>query len=376
MTAPVAASPSRPGDNLDQAFPKLTSAQIARVAAHGRLRRVEHGEVLSAAGKLTPLFFVVTEGTIEAVRPLDGRDTAVTIVRESEFTGEVSMLSGRRALLTLRVGDPGEVIEVERDNLLALIQTDAELSEIFVRAFLLRRAGLIAGGFGDVVLFGSNHSSDTLRIKEFLTRNAHPYSFIDPDTDPGVQDLLDRFQFSITDIPVLICRGTAVLRNPSNREVADCLGFNDAIDQAHQRDVVIIGAGPSGLAAAVYGASEGLDVLVLESNSPGGQAGSSSRIENYLGFPSGISGQELTARAYTQAQKFGAEVLIAEVATRLDCTRKAYTIQVDNGPRVPARTVIIPILDFPTAAKRAWVFMAKALARSELAATCWREARR
>jgi thioredoxin reductase (NADPH) len=200
---------------------------------------------------------------------------------------------------------------------------------------------LIAGGFGDVVLVGSNHSSDTLRIKEFLTRNAHPYSAIDPDTDRDVQHLLDRFQFSIEEIPVLICRGRTVLRNPTNREIADCLGFNDSVDQTHARDVVIVGAGPSGLAAAVYAASEGLDVLVLESNAPGGQAGSSSRIENYLGFPSGISGGELTARAYTQAQKFGAEMIIAEGATRLDCTRNAYTIEVDNGPRVPARTVII-----------------------------------
>jgi thioredoxin reductase (NADPH) len=191
------------------------------------------------------------------------------------------------------------------------------------------------------VLVGSNHSSDTLRIKEFLTRNVHPYTFIDPDRDPGVQELLDRFKFEITDIPVLICRGNAVLRNPSNREIADCLGFNEAIDQAHVRDLVVVGAGPAGLAAAVYASSEGLDVLVVEANSPGGQAGSSSRIENYLGFPSGISGQELTARAFTQAQKFGAEVMIAEGATRLDCTRKSYTIEVDNGPRVPARTVVI-----------------------------------
>jgi len=195
------------------------------------------------------------------------------------------MLSGRRALVTLRVGEPGEVIEVDRDQLLALVQIDAELSEIFVRAFLLRRAQLIAGGFGDVVLVGSNHSSDTLRIKEFLTRNAHPYSCIDPDKDSEVEGLLDHFRFSIADMPVLICRGQSVLRNPTNREIADCLGFNDSIDQTHARDVVIVGAGPSGLAAAVYAASEGLDVLVLESNAPGGQAGSSSRIENYLGFP-------------------------------------------------------------------------------------------
>ncbi|HMI47639.1 MAG TPA: FAD-dependent oxidoreductase, partial [Gemmatimonadaceae bacterium] len=233
------------------------------------------------------------------------------------------------------------LIEVERDDLLTLIQTDAELSEIFVRAFLLRRARLVAGGFGDVVLVGSNHSSDTIRIKEFLTRNLHPYVFIDPDRDSGVQDLLDRFKFAIADTPVLICRGNAVLRNPTNRAIADCLGFNESIDEVKLRDVVIVGAGPAGLAAAVYAASEGLNVLVVESNSPGGQAGSSSKIENYLGFPSGISGQELTARAYTQTQKFGAEMMIAEGATKLDCTRKAYTIEIDNGPRVPARTVII-----------------------------------
>ena len=341
MTSPIAAAPSRPAPDVDQTFPKLTPEQIERVAVHGRLRRVERGEVLVTAGKPTPKFFVVSTGTIEALNlTSDGEATVVTIL-PGQFTGEVTMLSGRRALVTLRVAESGEVIEVDRDQLLALVQLDAELSEIFVRAFLLRRAQLIAGGFGDVVLVGSNHSSDTLRIKEFLTRNAHPYSSIDPDSDPDVQHLLDRFQFSIADIPVLICRGRTVLRNPTTREIADCLGFNDSVDQKHPRDVVIVGAGPSGLAAAVYAASEGLDVLVLESNAPGGQAGSSSRIENYLGFPSGISGGELTARAYAQAQKFGAEMIIAEGATRLDCTRNAYTIEIDNGPRVPARTVII-----------------------------------
>jgi thioredoxin reductase (NADPH) len=341
MTAPVAAQPTRFGPNVDQTFPKLTPEQIGRVAAQGRARRVDRGEVLGTVGRVTPMFFVVTTASIEVVQPAGSRETTVIVINPGEFTGEVSMLSGRPSLVTLRVSEPGEVIEVEREKLLSLIQTDAELSEIFVRAFLLRRAGLIEGGRGDVLLVGSNHSSDTLRIKEFLTRNVHPYSFIDPDRDPGVQELLDRFRFSITDIPVLICRGNAVLRNPSNREIADCLGFNEAIDQAHVRDVVIVGAGPAGLAAAVYASSEGLDVLVVEANSPGGQAGSSSRIENYLGFPSGISGQELTARAFTQAQKFGAELMIAEGATRLDCNSKAYTIEVDNGPRVPAHTVII-----------------------------------
>lgn len=341
MTTPIATAPSRPAPDVDQTFPKLTSEQIERVAVHGRMRRVERGEVLVAAGKPAPKFFVVNTGSIEAVNLTSAVEATVTTFRAGQFTGEVTMLSGRRALVTLRVGEPGEVIEVDRDQLLALVQIDAELSEIFVRAFLLRRAQLIAGGYGDVVLVGSNHSSDTLRIKEFLTRNAHPHSCIDPDKDPEVQGLLDHFRFSMAEMPVLICRGQTVLRNPTNREIADCLGFNDSINQTKVRDVVIVGAGPSGLAAAVYAASEGLDVLVVESNAPGGQAGSSSWIENYLGFPSGISGQELTSRAYAQAQKFGAEVIIAEGATRLDCTRNAYTIEIENGPRVPAHTVII-----------------------------------
>jgi len=210
-----------------------------------------------------------------------------------------------------------------------------------MRAFILRRVELIARGIGDAVLVGSSHSSGTLRIKEFLTRNGHPYSYLDLDRDADVQDLLDHFHISIADIPVMICRGELVLRNPSNQQIADCLGFNEAIDQTQIRDLVIVGAGPAGLAAAVYGASEGLDVLVLESDSPGGQAGSSSKIENYLGFPTGISGQDLAGRAYTQAQKFGAQVMIAKDARRLACDRKPYAIEMDGGQPVPARTVII-----------------------------------
>ena len=233
------------------------------------------------------------------------------------------------------------MIELDREQLLALVQTDAELSEILMRAFILRRVELIARGLGDVVLIGSTHCAGTLRVKEFLTRNGHPYAYIDLDRDADAQELLDRFHVSAADVPVLICRGDAVLRNPSNQQIAECLGFNDAIDQTHVRDLVIVGAGPAGLAAAVYGASEGLDVLVLESNAPGGQAGSSSRIENYLGFPTGISGQELTGRAYAQAQKFGAQIMIAKGATELACDRQPYAVQIDDGARVPARAVII-----------------------------------
>jgi thioredoxin reductase (NADPH) len=251
------------------------------------------------------------------------------------------MLSGRRTLVRARATMPGEVIELSREQLLALVQTDSELGEILMRAFILRRVELIASGIGDVVLVGSVHSSDTLRIKEFLTRNGHPYKYVDLDRDPDVQNLLDGFHVAVADVPVLINCGGSVLRRPSNKEIADTLGFNVAIDQTHVRDVVVVGAGPSGLAAAVYGASEGLDVLVLEATAPGGQAGWSSKIENYLGFPTGISGQDLAGRAYLQAQKFGAQVLIAKGATALTCDRQPYAVAIDGGPAVPARTVII-----------------------------------
>src|SRR5205085_6152152 len=187
----------------------------------------------------------------------------------------------------------------------------------------------------------STHCAGTLRVKEFLTRNGHPFHYIDLDRDTDAQELLDRFQVAAADVPVLICRGDAILRNPSNQQVTDCLGLNDAIDRTHVRDVVIVGAGPAGLAAAVYGASEGLDVLVLESNLPGGQAGSSSRIENYLGFPTGISGLDLTERAYAQAQQFGAQLMIAKGATRLACDRQPFAVQMDDGPGVTARAATI-----------------------------------
>ncbi len=326
---------------LEHIFPKLTASQIARIAAHGRRRSIRQGDVLVEQGAENIPLFVVTSGELEIIRPSTSADTLVTTHGVGHFTGEVNMLSGRRTLVRMRVSQSGEVIEVDRERLLALVQTDPELSEILLRAFILRRVELIAQGWGDVVLVGSAYSATTLRIKEFLMRNGHPYSYIDLDRDSDVQALLDRFHISAADVPVLICQGTTVLRNPSNQEVADCLGFNDAIDQTHVRDLVVVGAGPAGLAAAVYGASEGLDVLVLETNAFGGQAGSSSKIENYLGFPTGIPGQELAARAYHQAQKFGAQVTIARGATRLACDHKPYAVELENASRVPARSVVI-----------------------------------
>ena len=303
---------------IEQIFPKLTPAQIRRIAPHGRTRTIKRGEVLYEQGDSASSFFVVVSGELEVLRPSGAVETLVTVHRSGQFTGEVGTLSGRRTLFRLRATKPGKVIELDRRHMLTLVQTDAELGEILMRAFILRRVELIAAGVGDIVLIGSTYSADTLRIKEFLMRNGHPYSYIDLEHDPDVQNMLDSFRLAASEIPVLICRGQVVLRNPSNQEIADCLGFNESIDQTHVRDLVVIGAGPSGLAAAVYGASEGLDVLVLETNLPGGQAGSSSKIENYLGFPTGISGQELAARAYHQAQKFGAEILITK-GTRLVC---------------------------------------------------------
>ena len=329
------------GKRAEQIYPTLTPAQLARITAHGRPRHVERGEVLVQAGEQTARLFVVVAGRIDVVRPSAAGDEVVVAFGPGMFTGEVTMLSGRPGLAQIRAGAAGEVIEVGRDELLALIQSDGELSEILMRAFILRRVELIARGVSDVVVLGSTHCQGTLRIREFLTRNGHPHTMLDLDRHAGVQELLDRFHVSAADVPVVITCGEVVLRNPSNQQIADALGFNDAIDQTQVRDLVIVGAGPSGLAAAVYGASEGLDVLVVESTAPGGQAGSSSRIENYLGFPMGISGQELAGRAYTQAEKFGAQVIIGKGATRLACDRKPYALELGDGQRLPARSVII-----------------------------------
>jgi thioredoxin reductase (NADPH) len=324
----------------EKIFPKLTSVQIDRIATRGHVRSMEEGEVLYEQGHRAAPLFVVISGELEVVRPSVPVETLITTYESGQFTGEVGTLSGRRSLFRVRATKPGKVIELDRQQMLALIQTDTELGEILMRAFILRRVELIAAGVGDIVLIGSTYSASTLRIKGFLMRNGQPYSYMDLERDSDVQNLLDSFQISASEIPVLICRGQLVLRNPANQEIADCLGFNESIDQTHVRDLIIIGAGPSGLAAAVYGASEGLDVMVLETSSPGGQAGSSSRIENYLGFPTGISGQDLAGRAYVQAQKFGTDILIAK-ATRLICDSKPYIVELESGARIPARTIVI-----------------------------------
>ena len=221
------------------------------------------------------------------------------------------------------------------------MQSDNALGEVFLRAFILRRVYLISHSAGDAVLIGSNNSADTLRLRGFLSRNGHPFVYVDVEKDSDVQTMLDHFEVKVSEIPVLICRGELVLRNPSNAEAAACFGLNEGIDDGGVYDLIVVGAGPSGLAAAVYGASEGLNVLVVESNAPGGQAGSSSRIENYLGFPTGISGQDLAARAFVQAEKFGAHIAVARSAVALKCARPPYALQFDDGGTVQSRSLIV-----------------------------------
>ena len=324
-----------------QMFPRLSEAQIKRVCALGERRQVKAGEVLFDVGDRETRFFVVVRGAVEIFRPLEGQEQTVVRHGPGEFTGEINMLSGRRNLVRGRVVEDGELVVVDRDHLRGLVQTDSEISEILMRAFILRRMALIAQGGGDMVLIGSRHSAGTLELREFLVRNGQPFQYQDVDVDPDVQALLDQFQVSVSEVPVVICREGGVLRNPSVEKLADELGLSATIDAAVVRDLVVVGAGPAGLAAAVYGASEGLDVLVLEGTAPGGQAGTSSKIENYLGFPTGISGQALAGRALAQAQKFGAEVAIGRHAARLDCDSRPYKIFLANGEVVRTRAIVI-----------------------------------
>jgi len=328
-------------EQTDPMFPLLDDAQMARLAPFGEQRQVQAGDVLFDQGDVDHGVYIVLDGSIELVGISAGGETLLRTLGHGAFTGEVNHLSGRRTLVKCRAREASSLIEIGRANLQHMMQTDAALGEIFLAAFLLRRTYLISHSVGDAVLVGSSHSSDTLRLREFLTRNGHPHTYLDVERDPDVQAVLDQFDIRVTEIPVLICRGQLALRNPSNAEAAECFGLNAGIDENGVYDLIVVGAGPSGLAAAVYGASEGLNVLVVESDAPGGQAGSSSKIENYLGFPTGISGQNLTSRAVVQAEKFGAHIAVARSARALKCVRSPYTIELDDGASTQGRSVIV-----------------------------------
>lgn len=335
---------SFPPSTLDartQAFPALTSAQIDRIRPLAHSRRVRRGEILFEPGDTKVPFFVLLSGNMEIVQPSVEGERPVAAHAAGEFTGEITMISGQRCLVRGRVTEEGEFLEVSGDGLRMLVARDAELSEVFMRAFILRRLALIQNGYGILILMGSQHSAKTLELREFLTRNGHPYTYVDLDRDRMSQELLDRFEVKASEIPVLICGGRTVLRSPSIGQLATCLGLNVSVNNSEVRDVIIVGAGPAGLAAAVYAASEGLDTLVIETHAPGGQAGSSSKIENYLGFPTGVSGQELATRAITQAQKFGASMMIARSVARLDCGQRPYRVVLDSGEALAARSIVI-----------------------------------
>jgi len=329
-------------DPATQIFPTLTSSQINRLRSCGKVRKVEAGEILFEPGDTNIPFFVLLSGGLEILQADVQGERPIVSHSAGHFTGEISMISGQRCLVRGRVSETGEFLEISSQGLRELVAKDAEMSEILMRAFILRRLALISHHLGNVILLGSRHSANTLRLREFLGRNGHPYNYVDLDNDQTAQELLDRFSVKVEEIPVAICSVTGtVLRNPTPQKVADCLGFNVNINTSQLRDVVIVGAGPSGLAAAVYAASEGLDALVIETEAPGGQAGSSSKIENYLGFPTGVSGQELASRAITQAQKFGAKMMVGHKVVRLDCSQRPYHVVLDDGSAIGARAVII-----------------------------------
>ena len=257
-----------------QVYPTLTSEQIARILPFGSEVRFEDGVTVFEQGQEAIPFYVVLEGGLDILHPRNGVDERIVLHGPGNFAGEVNLLNERRSLVRGRARGALRMLRVELPRFRTLIQTDSELSEMVMRAFILRRVSLLSAGRGDAVVVGSQDSAATLRVRAFLVRNGHPYQYLDVQRDPDVQQMLDRFHVTVADIPILICRDSRVLRNPTNAEVAECLGFNASLQLDPVRDVVVCGAGPGGLAAAVYGASEGLDVLVIETIAPGGQAGS------------------------------------------------------------------------------------------------------
>ena len=321
--------------------PILTQIEIDRARPYGRVRHAELGEILYRPGEVGVPCFILLSASLEIVQPTIHGERLVFNLCPGMFTGEAGMIAGQRTVVQGRVMQAGEILELRPEELRTLVARDAGLSEILLQAFILRRLMLINRQLGNVVVIGSRHSADTLRLREFLGRNGHPYTYIDLDSDDTSRGLLDRFAIAVSEIPIVIGNGTMIMRNPSTSQLADCLGLNDNIDNSLLHDLVIVGAGPAGLAAAVYGASEGLDTLLIESHAPGGQAGTSSRIENYLGFETGVSGQKLATSATRQAQKFGAKMALARAIVQLRCQRRPYELVMDDGTVFFARTIVI-----------------------------------
>lgn len=339
VSSRVAASP---GARDAQAYPVLTQAQIDTLRSAGSERSFTKGHILWEVGARNVDFYVVLDGELEIVRRTAfGEDTVLVVHRRGNYSGEASLLSGRAAVVGGRAGTDLEVLAIPVDDLRSIMVTNATLSELIMRSFILRRVRMISENVSDLLLVGSRHSADTMRLQDFLTRNAHPYTFFDLETAGDVCAALRRFDIHPDDTPLVITSSGEPLRNPSLRQLAARLGLSLSLDLQTVHDVAVIGAGPAGLAAAVYAASEGLDVIVLDPMAPGGQAGTSSKIENYLGFPTGISGQALAGRAFMQAQKFGAQIEIPAKLVKLHCGNPFHRLELDSGEVVRSRTVIV-----------------------------------
>jgi thioredoxin reductase (NADPH) len=340
-----------PGEQLDpsdplareaQTFPHLSAEMIARVARYGSEEHFAARAPIFSRGDRSLDFFVVVEGSIE-VFDVGEHDLAQVflVLRARQFAGELTQFNEREVLVNARAGEPSRLLRVKRADFRRLVSTEADIGEIVMRAFILRRVGLIRHMHGAVVVVGPAHTADTLRLVQFLSRNAYPHRLLDTEQDADVGGLLDCLSLSASDLPVVIAPGQRVLKNPSLAQMADDLGLTETFDHTQPFDLAVIGAGPAGLAAAVYGASEGLRTIVIESLAPGGQAGTSSKIENYLGFPTGISGQALAGRAQVQAQKFGARLALSRAVVGLDCDDAPYRLLLDDGESIRARAIVV-----------------------------------
>ncbi|MPZ39333.1 MAG: cyclic nucleotide-binding domain-containing protein [Rhizobiales bacterium] len=329
---------------LEQTFPALTTQEIDRLRRFGTLQRYAHGEHLFRTGDVGRGMYVVISGHV-AITQHDGLGHVTPVVDQGpgQFLAEVGTLSGRAALVDGHAEGDVEALVIEPEALRRLLIAEAELSERIVRALILRRVGLIESQASGPVLIGSSASSDVVRLENFLRRNGQPHHLLDPATDPEAAELIARYAPGDAELPLVINPDGAVLRNPQNAELARALGMITASNGRQLYDVAVVGSGPAGLATAVYAASEGLSVVVLDSGSYGGQAGASARIENYLGFPTGISGQALAGRAFVQAQKFGAEIIIPVDVKSLDCncTDGAFGLTVGDGSHIRARSLVI-----------------------------------
>jgi thioredoxin reductase (NADPH) len=330
----------------DQMFPTLDAAEIDRMRRFGEVRRFAVGEALSHVGQVGLGVLVVLAGAVEITRRDEaGRAQPIVTHLPGAFMGELAQLSGRPSLVDAIARKPVEVLVIPPDRLRALLVAEAELGERIMRALILRRVGLLETGAGGPVIVGRPESGDVLRLASFLRRNGHPHLQLDPDTDTDARALIERFHVDPGELPIVLCPGGQLLRNPGEVELARCIGLVGPIDPDRVYDVAVIGAGPAGLATAVYAASEGLSVLVLDCRSFGGQAGASARIENYLGFPTGITGIALMARAYNQAQKFGAEIAIPAEAAVLEMSDAGdaprFALRLANDERVSARAVVV-----------------------------------